>query len=403
MMWYIAIMRILFVADGRSRTTLSWLQYWVERNDEVHFISTFHCDQPAGVSSFHIIPVAFGGFSSRAPGSTMDQGDLKWVKGSRHFFRSVRNILGPLSLPIYWQKYRLLVGNIHPDLVHALRIPYEGMLASITSRDIPLIVSIWGNDLTLHAPASPLMGLLTRKVLHRVEGLMADASRDIQLSEKWGFAKTKPALVIPGGGGISLQNIQNLADSSVLPEELPDVPIVVNPRGHRAGSLRQDNFFRAIPMVVEEFPDALFVCPPLQGDREAEKWVDQWQIERNTRLWPNLDQPQLWKLYWRSHVFVSPSIHDGTPNSLLEAMACGCFPVTGDIESMREWIQDGRNGFLVDANSPQSIAAGIITALKDPSLRKVAAKENARLVSEHAEREQCMSKAAAFYNDILGK
>jgi glycosyltransferase involved in cell wall biosynthesis len=55
-----------------------------------------------------------------------------------------------------------------------------------------------------------------------------------------------------------------------------------------------------------------------------------------------------------AQIVVSPSIHDGTPNSLLEAMACGCFPVAGDLESIREWITHGQNGLLFDANDAAS-------------------------------------------------
>lgn len=52
------------------------------------------------------------------------------------------------------------------------------------------------------------------------------------------------------------------------------------------------------------------------------------------------------ELFRLSSVAVSPSLHDGTPNTLLEAMDCGCIIVTGDIESVREWINDGENGSL---------------------------------------------------------
>ena len=41
---------------------------------------------------------------------------------------------------------------------------------------------------------------------------------------------------------------------------------------------------------------------------------------------------------------VSPSTHDGTPNTLLEGMACGSFPIVGDLESLREWIEPGLTG-----------------------------------------------------------
>ena len=35
-------------------------------------------------------------------------------------------------------------------------------------------------------------------------------------------------------------------------------------------------------------------------------------------------------------------MHDGTPNTLLEGMACGCLPVAGDLDSIREWLKPGQ-------------------------------------------------------------
>ena len=233
---------------------------------------------------------------------------------------------------------------------------------------------------------------------------MADANRDLRLGINWGFFADRPTLVIPGAGGIHLDEmIGSVPDLAPVefPEELPDPPIVVNPRGQRPGSLRQDIFFQAIPLVLKEIPQAIFICPSLAMDVQAERWVDEFNISMNTRLWPRLNQPQLWALFSKAQVFVSPSLHDGTPNSLLEAMACGCFPVVGDIESMREWIQAEDNGILVDANSPQSIAKGIIKALASPSLRASAKNKNALVIAERADYSHCMAMAEAFYQEIL--
>jgi glycosyltransferase involved in cell wall biosynthesis len=118
---------------------------------------------------------------------------------------------------------------------------------------------------------------------------------------------------------------------------------------------------------------------------ESEHLVEVLGIRENTKLWPHLSQGQLWSLFKRSQLFVSPSLHDGTPNSLLETMAFGCFPVVGNIESMREWIQSGVNGYLMDAADARSIADAIIQAINQPTLRKKAAKYNAALIAERAD------------------
>jgi hypothetical protein len=313
----------------------------------------------------------------------------------------LRYFLGPLSLPMQQRKFLARVRVIQPDLVHALRIPFEGMLASVTPAGIPLAVSIWGNDLTLHAGRSAWLAALTRRTLRRADGLLADAGRDIRLAEQWGFPANKPSLVVPGAGGIRLEAMKVLPKTDRI-ATLPAGLLVVNPRGQRPGSLLQEVFFQSIPHVLARFPQVHFICPALQDDAQARQWVDSLGIADAVRLWPQVPQQELWALYRQAAVYVSPSIHDGTPNSMLEALACGCFPVVGDIESMREWIRDGGNGLLVDARSPQALSEAIIRALISPDLREAARMENARLVAERAEYGRCMAKAEAFYRAVVG-
>lgn len=394
-------MRILFIADGRSPTALNWLRYWVETGFNVHLISSFPCDPPAGLVSFHVLPVAFGSMAgSQVSSSVGTPRRFGMIRHLRSWLRLLRYYLGPLSLAFYQARYRALVAEIQPDLVHALRIPFEGMLAAATSVEIPLVVSIWGNDLTLHARGSCFMRRLTRITLNRSDGLMTDTQRDVHLSHEWGFKVGKPTLIVPGSGGIRLNEIEKGPRSETLPEELPDNPIIVNSRGQRPGSIRQDIFFQAIPLVIAQIPQAVFVCPSLQGDIESERWVDALGIRSKTKLWPHLSQAQLWMLFQKSLVFVSPSVHDGTPNSLLEAMACGCFPVVGNTESMKEWLETGVNGLLVDATDAYSLAEAIVQGINQPALRKEAAKINARLIAERAAYVPNMARAEGFYKSV---
>jgi glycosyltransferase involved in cell wall biosynthesis len=400
-LWYIAAMRLLFIADGRSPTALSWLQYWIETGHQTHLASTFPCDPPPGLASFFILPVAFGKMARRNRNNLIVSAhNHRLVERFRDQLRLLRYVFGPLSLPAYQLSFHKLVKKIHPDLIHALRIPFEGMLASSTPAEFPLVVSIWGNDISLHAHGSLLMGFFTRQTLRRANGLISDTRRDIRLGQEWGFEINRPTLVVPGGGGIRFDEIGFSSPIVRLPEELPDVPIVVNPRGQRPGSLRQDVFFQSIPLVLEKFPQALFICPPLAGDKESEYWVDVMGIGSNTKLWPHLDRDQMWVLFKKAQVYVSPSIHDGTPNSLLEAIACGCFPVVGNIESIQEWIISGVNGLLIDANSPRALADGIISALEQSALRLAAKNKNAQIIAERADFQHCMALTEAFYSKI---
>ena len=280
--------------------------------------------------------------------------------------------------------------------MHALRIPYEGMLAALAMSEAvspPLVISVWGNDFTLHAPSSPHMRRYTRQALGRADALLADCRRDLRLATEWGFDAAKPAAVLPGGGGVQL-------DIFHPPQIESQLPVVINPRGFRA-YVQNEDFFRAIPLVLQKYPEARFLCPAMSDETQALRWVNELGIAEHVDLLPHQTPPQMAELFRRSCIAVSPTTHDGTPNTLLEAMACGCFPVAGDLDPLREWITPGENGLLVDPRQPQSLAQTIINALDDPALRASARLANNALIAARADYKQVMASAELFYRELI--
>jgi glycosyltransferase involved in cell wall biosynthesis len=403
-------MRILLVADGRSPTTLRWLTGLLASGHTVRLVSTFPCEPPPGIEGIRIIPVAFSrwGGSSNTTQANLN-GRLAAVTRpvivrARSLFLAGRYLLGPLTVYTSASAFRQAANSFKPDLIHALRIPFEGMLASFGPPKIPLVVSIWGNDLTLHGRGSPWMHALTVRALRKASGLIADAHRDLRLGSSWGFRPNIPTLAVPGSGGIDLDEIARSKASphDSFAELLPaGVPLVVNPRGFRPGSVRNDTFFQAIPLVLKQLPQAIFLCPGMAGQAEALRWVERLGIASNVRLMPALPQALLWDLFQRAEVLVSISQHDGTPNSVLEGMACGCFPIAGDIESLREWITPGANGLLVDPGDSSAAAQAILQALSDTDLRCRAAEVNHEIIKERAEVGKVRKQVEEFYQRVL--
>jgi len=396
---------ILIVADGRSPTTQSWIKNVQSLEYKVSLISTYPCEALKGLADFHLLPVSFSRFSSGDKSSHPPerQSTLKsWVRRLIPAFQTLRYFLGPLTLPRVSVDYQKLIEDNQPDLVHALRIPFEGMLASATPANTPLAVAIWGNDLTLHAKGSPLMRRWTRRCLKRADGLTADTRRDLHLAGDWGLNSKAPTLVVPGSGGLDMAAVQKASPVEPGRHGLPEACTwILNPRGLRPGSVHQKAFFRAIPKVLAAHPEAIFVCPGLEGHPVVEGWVRSLGIEKSTFLLPHLPQQELWSLMKRSDLFISPSSHDGTPNSFLEALACGCFPVVGDIESLREWIQQRQNGLLVDPQDPDALAEGLLWALGHPQVREGAVGKNLDLIKERAAQAATHPQIDAFYSKLI--
>jgi len=396
-------LKLLFIADGRSPIALNWVAHFIQAGHEVHWVSTYPCQIDLPLASLTIIPAAFGEIAG-------ELGEPRRARKSQLLRRFVpvrartalRQWLGPLTLPRAARRLRAVIASLQPDLIHVMRIPYEGMLVTqalqgqLDFKPPPVLISVWGNDFTLHARANPWMMRLTRRTLQRAAALHTDCQRDRRLAVEWGFASGKPALVLPGNGGIDLE----LFHPAEQPAEQAQDFTIINPRGFRS-YVCNEAFFRAIPTVLARFPQARFVCPTMAGEAQAERWVAELGISGSVRLLPRQTRPQLADLFRQAQVVVSPTTHDGTPNTLLEAMACGCFPVVGDIESLREWITPGVNGLLTAPDDAHALAGAIVQALENPVLRASAAVDNQRLVAERAEYEQGMRRAEKFYQELI--
>ncbi|MCX6056220.1 MAG: glycosyltransferase family 4 protein [Chloroflexi bacterium] len=385
-------MKLLLIADGRSPITRRWIAMLEPLDVEITLVSSYPCEKVAGVKAMLILPLAFARQSGSQAGSMSINNGSGLIARFRPLAQLLRHQFGPWNLLSKVGEYRKILQDVKPDLVHALRIPFEGMIASFTPLEIPVILSSWGNDFTLHAKSTPQMASMTRRTLQRGNAFLSDVQRDIRLAHEWGFDPKKPSLVVPGNGGLDLAELDHI--TSGIQRSTP--PQIINPRGLRSYVLH-DTFFKSIPMVLAEFPDVKFVCASMAGQAEALYWTQKLGIAAYITLLPFVSQQELWVEFAKSQISVSISSHDGTPNSLLESMALGCLPICGNIESIREWITHGENGLLVDPKNPAELAAQIISALKDVEFQKRCAQKNRLLVQERADLESSRNKVADFY------
>jgi glycosyltransferase involved in cell wall biosynthesis len=414
-------MRILFVADFRSPIARGWIQQVAGTGQDVMVVSTypFTSEQgpeiPAKVVDITLARlwnhrVASGnhlGHDGAVSRSAALLNRIRNAPASRRWALSIKELAFHSFLPGNLRDIRAIMRKFQPDLVHALRIPFEGIVAAraIADDKTPFVVSIWGNDLTLIAAERAALGRDTRSVLQRADALITDCDRDLRLAKEWGFSHGRPTAVVPTSGGIDVSTFfpGPASQSLVTRLHLPTgSQVIVNPRGFRE-YVCQEAFFRAVPAVIERIPNLVVIAIGLQGFPSIRRLVERLGIAQHVRLLPALPHRAVGDVFRLASVSVSPSLHDGTPNSLLEAMATGCLPVAGDIESIREWINDGYNGLLCDPRNPASQADAIIHALSDEGLRAQARAHNFHLVRTRAERSAVMSVAGDLYREISSR
>ncbi len=349
-------MKICYLADGQSIHTQKWVKYFSEHGHEVHLIS------------------------------------FRPFKNGKVFIHMLRRKLPIQDLDYFLQipAIRNLLAEIKPDILHAHYITSFGFLGACSNLH-PFIVSALGTDILITPFRSFLHKMLTRFVLKRAELIIADAQISVSRMVELGIPAEK-IHIIPSG----------IDPLIFYPSSRQDyLPILVSVRQHKP-LYNLDIILRALKILRANGHDVKLL---LAGDgplrQELEKLARKLDIKQSVEFLGNVPPEKLGDLYRQSSIYISIPRSDATSISLLEAMACGAFPIVSDIPANREWITEGENGLLVPPDNPSILAQKITQALDDPDLRIKAVTVNQKTIKERGLWEKNMEIAAKLYFQLL--
>ena len=136
---------------------------------------------------------------------------------------------------------------------------------------------------------------------------------------------------------------------------------------------------------IDENPDAI-------SQSELDEWIETGGVNYLGKL--DDVRPEIAK----SSVYVLPSYREGTPRTVLEAMAMGRPVITTDAPGCRETVLDGKNGYLVPIKDVESLVAAMCNFINDPDLVASMGLESRKL----AEAKYDVDKVNAFMLGRMG-
>jgi glycosyltransferase involved in cell wall biosynthesis len=153
---------------------------------------------------------------------------------------------------------------------------------------------------------------------------------------------------------------------------------------------------RAMPDIIKEFPECTLVIAGRGPLEEALiKDVESMGIQSNVRfIGMRLDIPELLKLF---DVYVLPSLWEGLPMVLLEAMAAGCPIVATDVGGVSTIIKTGQTGMLVRPRNSADISRDVIRLLLDKELTCTIIKNSLTLFNRQFEAHAMTRRYEALY------
>jgi len=114
---------------------------------------------------------------------------------------------------------------------------------------------------------------------------------------------------------------------------------------------------------------------------------------------PNKDLP---KYYSSADCFALPTISEGLPKALLEAMACGC-PVIATNVSGNPEVVNSRTGYLVPAKDSGALRDAIIEIMEDSAAAKKRARAGAELIRGEFTWKKAAKNYAVLYKKLAKK
>ena len=96
----------------------------------------------------------------------------------------------------------------------------------------------------------------------------------------------------------------------------------------------------------------------------------------NIRCLPRVSKKEMKELFERSRVSIGVGISDGLPGALVEAMGNGAFPIQSSNSCADVFIENGKNGFIVNAWDLEGIKSSIRRAILEDELVDRAASLN---------------------------
>ena len=297
-----------------------------------------------------------------------------------------------------WVAWRLMRRE-RVDVIHAHWLIPQGLIAALLpwlpGRRVSYVVTSHGAD--LYALKGRLLDGIKRFVARRAAAATVVSSAMRERLAALGV----PAAhihVLPMGVDLS----ERFTPDPSVPRSQHEILFVgrlVEKKGLR-------HLIDALPQVLEGVPDAFLTIVGFGPEEAAlRQQVHTLGLQAKVHFLGAVAQTRLPALYRRAALFVAPFVQaesgdqEGLPVALMEAVACGCPVVAGDVAGIEDLLGRMKPYICVDARNAEMLASCICSRLIDSSTAGL----HAQAVLEEASRRVDWNRIAAGYARLIAQ
>lgn len=292
---------------------------------------------------------------------------------------------------LLWQLFNM-IRRIKPDIIHTWN-PQMDILGGIVSRikSIPWILS---------EPSSAGLYRGTWKDLLRV--FLSSGAKAIIANSNGGLeywrSKVPDANSYLIRNGILVDEIEKVEPGFPI-DISDDVPVLLFV-GRFEEKIKQPHLFiKAVAQVLLKNKVKGILCGDGPQMHALKKLRHDFDLDTHIHFTGFLPATKVWALMKKAAILISPSLFEGCPNTVLEAILCGCPLVISDIPAHRE-ILDEKCALFFDPYSIQQMVDQILRTLNDAETSTIRC-NNAKQKTQQWSLAEMARKHELIYKKIL--
>lgn len=333
-----------------------------------------------------------------------EKGHKVWVlSGDRATISGVkviRSLTSHLRYSRQAKELRFYKKFLKIDIVHAHWASF-GYLPALAKLH-PYVVTAWGSDIYRFNEYDEETQNMLRTTLQNADLITVNS---IDLKKTISHMGINPDNIHIIQWGVDTELFKPGLDTKELKDQL-DIQgkrIIYSPRN--IGNIyNNDIILHAFKEVLEKYQDTVLIqiCyhTPESNIKEFIELAKQLKVENQVIIVRNKPYNKIPLLYNIADVVVSVPSSDATSMSMLEAMACGSILIVSDLPSLREWIQDGKNGFLIPDKDSNTLAKKIIYILENRHKINFCI-VNREIIKNRADQQTNMEMMEKLYTNLL--
>ncbi|MDE0485308.1 MAG: glycosyltransferase [Candidatus Poribacteria bacterium] len=286
-----------------------------------------------------------------------------------------------------------IIKAVEPDIVHSW-LWYSNFLCGVSRRcglwrRIPFIASQRGD---YHARYGKFRLWLTEKLIYNTADCLLTNSEQIQHHLHQLYSNKKI---------FSIPNLLELptAEWNQEPKDTTEEKLIVSvgrfapEKGHRY-------LIEALSLLNRK--DVRWRCTFL-GEGELESELRALTVEHNLSdkiMFPGFCE-DVFSALLKADVFVLPSLHEGSPNALIEAMGIGMPCIASDVGGIRDLIENEKNGIRIPSQDSAALADALHRMLTEPEFARELGRNGRGTIQQKFNSAESIQKLEEIYRSFL--